>query len=204
VGKAVDRSIRFAEMAVIWVDMERGLYRMPDGTIPRHRDGTFRVVKAQIMRDVGLTTNYHDQKNRIWENPQFLSALDKERLRRDHGISTALERIEKNTGPVTLIADKIVDTIKRRLDDDEEELTTKELLQYGPAWIKLGLELEGKGESERQAGIEAILAEQAQTNRLNAEMVKDAVGLLQKFRAQQDATLAAAGIIDGEAEELAG
>ena len=58
--------------ASIWCDMERGLYRWP-GRPPRNADGSYRVVRKQILRDLGLSPDYRAQRERIWEHPAFLA-----------------------------------------------------------------------------------------------------------------------------------
>ena len=60
----------FQKAVLIWVDMERGLYEWGKKP-PKNKDGSYRVVKSQILKDCGISRDYHDQKGRIWENPHF-------------------------------------------------------------------------------------------------------------------------------------
>lgn len=186
--------------AVIWCDMERGLYPWP-GKAPRTTQGELRVVKRQILKDLDISNDYHDQKGRIWENPEFLKCLALERRRRDVGIVDVVKEIEEYSGPISGIGNTIVSMVKQRLEDDPDELTTKELLQYGPQWIRLGLELEGKLESAKQQGIEHVLTGLVGNQQITSNMLDQALDLLRQSREMQDQSLAHAGVIEGQLDE---
>src|SRR5512137_3519 len=98
----------FPKAAILWVDMERGLYKFPDGKQPRNGDGTYRVVKKQILADCGITQDYGQAGTKIWGNPQFLALVEKERSRRDIGIADAVAELEQVTGPLTVMGESII------------------------------------------------------------------------------------------------
>jgi hypothetical protein len=50
--------------ASIWCDMERGLYRWP-GKVPKNADGSYRVVRKQILKDLSLSPDCRAQRERI-------------------------------------------------------------------------------------------------------------------------------------------
>jgi hypothetical protein len=187
----------FAKMACVWVDMERGLYDWGDMSQPKTRSGKFRVVKARILEDFGITKDYHDARNRIWEHPRFKAALSAERLRRDHGLVEVVQEMEEKGAPVSGIGNKIVELVKERLDADPDELSTKELLQYGPQWVRLGLELDGKVKGVQTQKIEMIL--QKVENKLDPEMLSD---VMEKIRAHNvDKQKRLGLLIEGEVDE---
>lgn len=189
----------FSRAAQLWVDMERGIYNWGENKPPRHRDGSYRVVKAQILKDLGLTTDYHNAKERIWENPTFLECVKRECQRRDHGIVDVIHEIEAVSGPISGIGNRIVELLQERLrDGNEEELSTKELLQYGPGWVKLGLELEGKLESQKEAGIEYVLGKVAQKDQVTNNMLDSALSLVKEYRMLQDRKLENMGLRDAD------
>lgn len=184
------------KMAVIWVDMERGIYDWGNGSQPKNADGSYRVVKSQILKDLDLTTNYHNAKERLWANPKFLAALSAERLRRDHGLVEVAKEIERST-PVSGISNRILEMVKQRLDEDPGELSTKDLLQLGPQWVRLGLELDGKVKGAQQQKIEMVL--QKVENKLDPEMLSE---VMDKIRAHNiDKQKKLGMLIEGDASE---
>jgi hypothetical protein len=184
-------------MATIWVDMERGTYDWGERSVPKNGDGSFRVVKQQILRDMRLTTDYHDQKRRLWENPKFKQALTAERLRRDHGLLEVAEEMEAKGAPISGISRRIVEMIQERLDGDPEELSTKDLLQLGPQWVRLGLELDGKVAADHRQKIELVL--QKTENKLDPEMLADVVDRIREYNDEKQKRLGL--LIEGEVEE---
>lgn len=192
------------EAATIWVDMERGIYPW-EGKPPRHRDGRSRVVKGQIMKDLGIT-GYTGGQGKIWNSPQFLKCLEDEKRRRDLGLADVIGQMEVQTGPLHETRQKVIDNVKlifERAPDSEDPtaLSPQQYVKEGREWIRYIDEIEGRFEGQKQNTIESILAEQAQTNRISAEMMGGAMELLADYRRNQDRRLAAMGAIEGEAEE---
>lgn len=192
----------FPKAAMLYVDMERGLYdweSVRDGR--RYKRGSTIVMKSRILKDCGITTDYHDQVARIWNNPDFLKLVERERARRDHAIVDVIHDIEEISGPIKGIGDVLVGLISERLKSDPNELSTRELLQYGPQWVRLGLEVEGRLESQKQQGIEHVLATVSQGNKVTSTMLDQALDLVKEYRELQDRKLTNAGFIDGELDE---
>jgi hypothetical protein len=172
----------FAKMAVIYCDMERGLYDWGSKPQPKTVKGEFRVVHSQILSDLGLNKGYHDAKNALWENPKFKQALSAERLRRDHGLMEVAKEME---------------AVKERLESDPDELSTRELLQYGPQWVRLGLELDGKVKSGQTQKIEMIL--QKVENKLDPEMLADVMDKIKAHNVEKQKKLGM--LVEGECIE---
>ena len=192
----------FPKAAVIWVDMKRGLYDWPKQKKPK-ADGTYPVVKTQILKDLGLDVNYHNQKVRIWANPHFLRAVELEERRRDLGIANVVKEIEAIHGPLHAVREDIQknmqDIFSRAPDaEDPTALSPRDYVSQGMAVIRYIDETEGRTEAAKAGGIEHILSEMATTNRVNAEMVGAAFDILKTRRAEQDRML---GVIEGSAEE---
>lgn len=187
----------FAKMAVIYVDQERGTYDWGDKPQPRTKSGEFRVVKQQILRDLGLTKDYHDARNALWENPKFKQALGAERLRRDHGLIEVAQEMQLAGTPVSGIGNRIVEMVSERLEADPDELSTKELLQYGPQWVRLGLELDGKVRGVQTQKIEMIL--QKVENKLDPEMLADVMEKIKAHNVEKQKRLGM--LVEGECDE---
>ncbi len=192
----------FGKAAVIWVDMKRGLYDWPKARKPK-ADGTYPVVKTQILKDLDLDVNYHNQKVRIWANPYFLRAVELEERRRDLGIANVVKEIEAIHGPLHKVREDIQknmqDIFSRPPDaEDPQALSPRDYVSQGMSVIRYIDETEGRTEAAKAGGIEHIMSEMATTNRVNAEMVGAAFEILKTRRAEQDRML---GVIEGSAEE---
>jgi hypothetical protein len=183
--------------------MERGIYDWDAVTEGRRlRRGSTTVSKNQILRDCKITTNYAKADQRIWKSEEFQKLLKQERARRDHAIVEAVQEIEAVSGPIKGIGDKLITLIVKRLEEDPDELTTKELLQYGPQWVRLGFEVEGKLESQKAQGIEHVLSSLYQGNKVTSGMLDQALDLVREYRELQDRKLENAGmVIEGEGDE---
>lgn len=182
--------------------MERGLYEFAKPRKQR-KDGTYPVVKTQILKDLDISVDYHDQKKRIWDNPYFLRAVEKERRRRDLGIANVVKEIEAIHGPLHKVREDIqknmAEVFSKPPDaDDPEALSPRDYVSQGMSVIRYIDETEGRTEAAKAAGIEGIMADMATTNRVNAEMMGAAMELLKKRREEQDKRLEMAGVIDGE------
>ncbi len=193
----------FGRAARIWVDMERGLYDWGEKKPPRNGDGSLRVVKSQILKDLDITVDYHNARERVWQNPHFQRAVEIENRRRDVGIADVIKEIEAVSGPISELGDSLIGLLKERIREDPDDISTKELLQYGPGWVKLGLEIEGRLESQKEAGIGHVLLTVAGGERpkITVNMVDDVHGIILEYRKRQDRELESAGIIEGELED---
>jgi hypothetical protein len=196
----------FPKAAMIWCDMERGLYDWGTRKPPKNADGTLLVVKKQILKDCGITTNYGLASQRIWQNPVFLSLVDKENRRRDLGITSMVEEIEKVTGPLIELRTKMQENVaavfeKAPDDDDPEALSPKDYVSQALGWSRYIDELTGRGESQKQQGIEAVMGALVQRDQITGNMVDQALELVKEHRRLQDAKLVHAGMLrDGELE----
>lgn len=188
--------------ASIWCDMERGLYRW-SGKVPLNADGSYRVVRKQILRDLGLSPDYRAQRERIWEHPAFLECLAKENRRRDIGIADAVAELEAVTGegPLTRLDERLYELAMRGLDEDPEALSPKDKISLYLQTHRLRLEMEGKVASVKAQGIEQLLARLSQNQQITGAMVDGAMQLVREYRELQDRKLAAAGIIEGALED---
>lgn len=192
----------FPKAAMLYVDMERGLYRFPDGKQPRHKDGRYRVVKQQILKDCGITESYGQAGTKIWNNPQFLALVEKERRRRDIGIADAVAELDEVTGPLTEMGETIIarvaDIFSREPDkDDPTALSPAEYVRLGREWFHEALEVEGKLGSEKQKGIEAVLSQLYKGQQVTDTMLQGAMQLVREYRELQDRKLADVVDIDG-------
>ena len=197
----------FPKAVSIWVDMERGIYDWGERKTPRKMDGSFRVVHSRILKDLGMAQNYGDQHNRIWQNPYFLEDLTAERRRRDYGLEKVIGDLEAKTGPLRGTREKVITTVKDIFErtpdsDDPMALTPSQYVKEGREWIRYIDEVEGRFEGEKEATIESILAQQAGTNRITAQMMNTAMELLSKHRDESEKKLRSMGVIEGTAEDI--
>lgn len=193
--------------ATLWVDMERGIYRW-EGKAPRNGDGSYRIVKKQILRDCGITVGYGQAGSRIWNSPDFLELLDKERRRRDLGMSIVLAdvagELEQVKGPLTVMGDEIIAKVAaifaREPDsEDPQALSPAQYVKLGREWFHEALEVEGKISSEKQKGIEAVMMQLYKGQQVTESMLSTAMELVHEYRELQDRTLA--NVVDGETVE---
>ena len=186
---------------MIQVDMERGLYdwgRKP----PRKKDGSLVVNKARILKDLGVTPDYHDAKHRIWENPHYLRLLKEERRRRDLGISDMVAEVEKQVAPLntTYVAiDKHISAIFEAGPDPDGDLglRPRDYVHEGLAVMKHIEEQEGRSASLKAQGLDAVIA--AVGANISGAMVGEARELLQQARELQDSRLR--HVIEGQLDE---
>jgi|SRR5665647_804567 len=196
----------FPKAAMLWCDMERGLYDWGTKKSPRNKDGSYRVVKAQILKDCDITTEYRDARGRIWQNPTFLSLVTQENRRRDLGITDMVEEMEKVTGPLIELRTKMQENVANVFQiapdaDDPLALSPKDYVSQALGWSRYIDELTGRGESQKQQGIEAVMGALVQNSQITGNMVDQALELVKEHRKLQDAKLAHAGmLIDGEVE----
>ena len=197
----------FPKAAMLYVDMQRGLYDWGDKKPPRHNDGSYRVVKAQILKDCGIVPTRSKQRVDVWENPEFLKLVKREQDRRDHAMQDIVQEIEAIKGPLMVMGDSIIekvsDIFSREPDDDDPlALSPAQYVKLGREWFHEALEVEGKIGSAKQQGIESVLATLAQNNQVTSTMVDQALSLVREHRALQDRKMASAGVIEGTAEEI--
>ena len=196
----------FGKAAMLMVDMRRGLYPWP-GKPPMNGDGSYRVVKNQILKDCNISPTRSKQRVDIWENPEFLRLVKQEEDRRDHAMQDVVGEIEAIKGPLMLMGDKIIakvaDIFEREPDDDDPTaLSPAQYVKLGREWFHEALEVEGKLGSAKQNGIEQVLATLAQNNQVSSTMVDQALSLVREHRALQDRKMAHAGVMyEATAEE---
>jgi hypothetical protein len=187
--------------AMLWVDMERGLYDWGDEKPPRNGDGSPRVLRSRILSDCGLDPEYSNASSRIWNTPQFEELLQQERSRRDIGISNAVAEIEAVAGPISQMGEEILRKARTIFEtdpdaDDSQALSPAQYLAEGRQWIRLGLEVEGKLESQRHQTIEEVLAKMTANNQISSKVVEGALQLVAEYRELQDLRLGE--IVDAE------
>jgi hypothetical protein len=185
---------------MLYVDMERGLYRH-QGKQPRNGDGSYRVVKKLILRECGITEEYGQAAAKIWNNPQFTDLVEKERRRRDIGVADALDVLDQEvTGPLTKMGEdiitKVADIFSREPDkEDPTALSPAEYVRLGREWFHEALEVEGKVGAEKQKGIETVMAQLYKGQQVTDTMLKGALELVREYRELQDRKMA--NVIDG-------
>ena len=194
------------QAAVLWIDMERGVYPW-EGKPPHNKDGSFRVIRTRILKDVGRAPQLADVARRVWNNPVFLDMLAAERRRRDCGINELVTQMEQVTGPLHETRQKVIENVKdifaRQPDaEDPLALSPSQYVKEGREWIRYIDEIEGRFEGQKAETIETILLQQSQTNRINADMMNSALELLKDHRRQQDDRFAMMGVLDSTAEEV--
>jgi len=192
----------FPKAAMLWVDMERGLYDWGTKKPPRTGDGTYRVVRARILKDCGITVHYRDARPRIWRNPAFLTLLEKERARRDHGIADMVEELEKVSGPLVELREKMheeVAAVFRRTPDADNpwSLSPRDYVAQALSWSRYLDELVGRTKSQEEQGIAALVGALAKNEQITSNMVDQALELVKEHRLLQDRRLEHAGVIDG-------
>lgn len=196
----------FPQAATIYVDMERGTFDWGEKKPPRKKDGSYLVRTGLILTLMGKSPNYKSAHENIWNNPHFLRALEAERRRRDYGLEKVIHELEAKTGPLRETRDKVITTVKDIFDrvpdsEDPMALTPQQYVREGREWIRYIDEVEGKFEGEKEATIESILAQQAGTNRITAQMMNTAMELLRSHRDDSERKLRSMGVIEGSAEE---
>lgn len=199
-GKELTRSW-LPKAAMLWCDMERGLYDWGTRKIPRNGDGTPRVVKSRILVDCNITGNYAGAAHRIWNSPEFLGLLAKENELRETGIRNAVEEIEAVKGPLMEMADTIIDKVRGVFDrepdkEDPQALSPAEYVRLGREWVHEAIEVEGKMESEKRHGIEEVLCKLSAENLVTGKMLEVAADLIAEHRAKQDMKLARVGVVE--------
>ena len=188
--------------------MERGLYEWP-GRTPKHNDGSYRVIKSQILKDCGQNPQYSNQNKLLWKNPEFLALLDAENKRRDCAIVGSIkETIEAVSGPLLDVQQHIhkhvLEVFMRPPDaEDPLALSPDQYVARGILWDKHLNELTGKVKSQEEQAIQSVVSSLVQRDKITADMMGDALGLIDKYRDQQDRQMQHAGlVIDGELDEL--
>jgi hypothetical protein len=179
--------------------MERGLYEWDKQ--PLNSDGSYRVVKHQILKDCGVTGQYAGAAKRIWGSEEFRTALEKENRRRDIGVASAVAEIEAIKGPLTLMGDKILDNVdevfSRKPDkEDPQALSPAEYVRLGREWFHEALEVEGKMSSVKQQSIAEVMEKLSDGNQVTQQMLDTAMDLLHEHRAMQDIKLAKVGTVE--------
>lgn len=190
--------------AQIWADMERGLYDWP-GKQPKNADGSPRVVKKQILRDCGQRGDYRDQNRLVWKHPDFLHALELENRRRDCAIDNVITEIEKVSGPLVELRTKMQANVQKVFErppdaEDPEALSPKDYVSQALGWSRYIDELTGRTKSQEEQAIQSVVSSLVQRDKITADMMGDALSLIDKYRQQQDKQLQHAGFIDGELE----
>jgi hypothetical protein len=189
----------FKQAAIFWVDQERGIYKPPDGREWKRKG----VVKTEILRACGITTNYHDQKKRIWEHPAFLKCLEEERRKRDLGLQHLITDIEQQVGPLHAtrldIQKHMVELFAKgpSNEPDDDALTPKDYATTSLQWIRYIDEVEGRGEARKQDAIADIAQSLAKTNAVTSEAMADVASLMRQFHEQEMSKL---GVIEGRGE----
>lgn len=196
----------WTKAAQIWVDQERGLYDWGEKKRPLDGDGKPRVVKSQILIDCGMDPSQRDASKRIWRNTEFLKLLDKERRRRDVAIVDVVHEIEAVAGPLIQLRTKMQEHVQNvflREPDDEDPLALSphQYVTDGLAWCKYIDELTGRTKSQSEVAIQNVVGELVEQNKITAGIASEALGLIDKYRSQQDKQLANAGFIDSTATE---
>ena len=185
--------------AVIYVDMERGLY--PWDKQPFNGDGSYRVVRTQILTDCGVKSSYSGANKLIWSSEEFQRLLEQERLRRDSGIVDVVEKLEAVVGPVTKMGEAILKEVQAIFDRpaDSEDPTALSPAQYvseARQWYKLGLEVEGKLDSTKQQGVADVISKLYQGNQITQQMLDSALELVREHRDLEDRKMRERGVID--------
>ena len=114
--------------------------------------------------------------------------------------------MEAQGGPLRETRQKVIEHVKRifaRTPDSEDPmaLTPQQYVKEGREWIRYIDEVEGRFEGDKEDSIESIMAMQAGTNRITAEMMNTAMELLKGHRDESEKRLRQMGIIEGELAE---
>jgi len=192
VGVSAPKVAWFPEAAAIWVDMERGLYDWKGKTRGKAEDRY--VNRRQILRDLGMSDRYGNEA--VWRSKQFLDELDDERRRRDAGLNQAIEMVEREVGPLRSLAQtawpNVLAVFEREPDrDDPLALSPSQYVKEYREYLRLGLEVEGKLEANKQRGIELIASQMYAAGKLTGKMVDEVEDLMERFNAETEARLKA-------------
>jgi hypothetical protein len=173
--------------------------------VPRHRDGTFRVVKSQILIDCGQNPQYSNQNKLLWKNPEFLALLDAENRRRDCAIVEVVkDAIETVSGPMLELRVKMHENVQavflREPDSEDPLALSPDQYQKGAlAWSRYIDELTGRTLSQAEQTTESVVGMMLQERKITNTMAEKFVDLLDDYRKQQDRQMEHAGlVIDGE------
>lgn len=142
------RRDRLEKLAKRCVDMEMGTHDYsPEGRPLRNPDGTPKYNMQEAMRGI-YSLGYKNYKKALFEDPYFLRALDLERRNRTTGYVAAIEKIQRDSGAISTIAEGMCQRVLQAIGNDDVDV--KLMLQHGPAWIRLAAEIEGKIKSGKE------------------------------------------------------
>jgi hypothetical protein len=155
---------RLRQAAANLHDMERGTFDYGPGKAPILRSGRPKVVKTIAFTTPGDISDKMYTREYARQNLKTLMDVDYFKqhyalLQQQHDgtMTQMLERLQGSTKEVTEISAGLVRLLRCRLEDPEEaaKVRTVDLLKYGPAWYKMGMELEGKvgGEHTNQLAV---------------------------------------------------
>jgi hypothetical protein len=116
---------RMRTMAKAKVDMLMGVYQWPPNIPPINKDGSPRFSERELLRVGGYVPTYKDAKNRLFQDPYFLTQVRTEVVRREKRLGVV---VPYNINRVVTIRDLIFDELETRLTNDPGSFTRSELL----------------------------------------------------------------------------
>ena len=137
--KEQDRRLKV--MAVGMVDMEQGVFQFPDGKIHRKADGSPLVIKTELVKLAGYAPCRSGHWDRWFKSEAFQHHVALERARRLHDLPDLVPYAPTN---LLLVGRMMVDEVLARLKTNPDSFTNSQLLQNGPNFVKMGLELEDR------------------------------------------------------------
>lgn len=137
------------DMARNMVDMMTGIYEWPDGKRHFDKTGAPLINKAELMRSVGYSVNYTKRGKPLFEDPYFKQQVALESARRKQYFA----KLDlKTTVDVEKLGLAMMSELQLRMDHDPTTIRTGDLMKYGPAIYKVGLEIAAKKDAAKHPG----------------------------------------------------
>jgi len=154
---------RLRLMAKATVDMERGIYEWPDGRKPVKANGEAVVERKELLRVGGYSEHYRLSGSILFSDPYYQRQCAYLRARMDKMLPAVFD--EDGIDPERILGlgllmftelEKRVQADIVRGPEDHEKVTTAQLLQHSPAFLKLGLELRARAEGREKPGAQHL------------------------------------------------
>jgi len=146
----VETEKRLRQMAIAAVDMQKGIYLWPDGLSPVKPDGKPRMSNRELLRVGGYDPQYKYGGRVLFNDPFYKRQFDLELARRESRLP-AIAAAEPCD--ILKMGRTMLKELEIRLEHDPSSFSTTQLLQFGPTFYKLGLELDARDGDTKNPGV---------------------------------------------------